>query len=128
MAVAQPHAHHPGHVAAVQDAAVRAASARAEVSQTTTRRENASRFADSHSGLSSVGIMVRSVTHSRFDPFAVKSRCTRSGARSASGSRRVKPLLRRGLIPVRLAWRREPLDALAIDVDALTLEDGAHAG
>lgn len=41
-----------------------AASARAEVSQATTRRENASRIADSHGGPSPVGIMVRSVTHS----------------------------------------------------------------
>ncbi|WFB89063.1 MULTISPECIES: hypothetical protein [Streptomyces] len=83
----------------------RSASARAEVSQATTRREKASRIADSHSGPSKVGIMVRSVTHSRFGACAVKSRCTRSGARSASGSRRVKPLLLRGLIPARPAWR-----------------------
>ena len=70
--------------------------------------------------------MVRSVTHSRFGALAVKSRCTRSGARAASGSRRVKPLP---------AWAdtreiglaHQPLDPLAADMDALASEDGVHA-
>ena len=48
----------------------RSASARAEVSQATTRRENASRIAESHNGPSPVGIIVRSVTHSWFGPVA----------------------------------------------------------
>ncbi|MFJ6619976.1 MMPL family transporter [Kitasatospora sp. NPDC091335] len=36
---------------------------------------------------------------------AVESRCTRSGARPAAGSRRVKERGRRGLTPCRPAWR-----------------------
>ncbi len=74
------------------------ASARAEVSQATTRREKAWRIAESHSGPPLVEIIVRSVTHNRFGAGAVKSRFTRPGAGVALGSRRVKPL-RRGLTP-----------------------------
>lgn len=82
----------------------RSASARAEVSHATTRREKASRIAESHNGPSPVETIVRSVTHNRFGAGAVKSRLTRSGARLALGSRRVKPF-RRGLIPAMSASR-----------------------
>jgi hypothetical protein len=82
----------------------RSAFARAEVSHATTRRENASRIAESHNGPSPVEIIVRSVTHSRFGAGAVKSLLTRSGARVAFRSRRVKPF-RRGLTPARSASR-----------------------
>jgi hypothetical protein len=51
-------------------------------------------IADSYSGPLPVGIILRSVTYSRFGAGPVKSRWTRSGARVAFGSRRVKPVRR----------------------------------
>ncbi|MDH6145793.1 transposase [Kitasatospora sp. GP30] len=71
--------------------------------------------------------MVRSVTHSRFGAGAVKSRRTRSGAGSAPGSWRVKPLPARRADSLQAGFAHQAFDPLAADVDTLALEGGVHA-
>lgn len=71
------------HVVGLMDVYGQSWSAWAEVSHATTRRDKASRIADSHKWPSPVAIMVRSATHSRTGESAVKSRWTRSGTKVA---------------------------------------------
>lgn len=75
------------------------ASGRGAVCHATILREKASRIEESHSGPSPVSISVRSVTHSRFGPSAVKLRLTRSPGLASAGFGIVVRTLRAGHTP-----------------------------